>query len=144
MFLNYLSDNFADFLAAEKSWRNTRKLKNIMCEFEQNPALVPEDFIKMESVSANYGYIFIFYFIINHLEFFFFLMFYYCLIFLLNSKCVTCRCKHYKRRCKIRAPCCNETFDCRHCHNEAKVCVFFLKKYYVNVSWFCLKIIIIV
>ncbi|CAN4123232.1 unnamed protein product [Withania somnifera] len=28
-------------------------------------------------------------------------------------------CKHYRRRCKIRAPCCNEVFDCRHCHNEA-------------------------
>ncbi|KAK0608778.1 hypothetical protein LWI29_035911 [Acer saccharum] len=29
------------------------------------------------------------------------------------------RCKHYRRRCKIRAPCCNEIFECRHCHNEA-------------------------
>ncbi|OVA17965.1 zinc finger protein [Macleaya cordata] len=29
-------------------------------------------------------------------------------------------CTHYRRRCKIRAPCCNEIFDCRHCHNEAK------------------------
>ncbi|XP_072975424.1 E3 ubiquitin-protein ligase MIEL1 [Typha angustifolia] len=28
-------------------------------------------------------------------------------------------CEHYKRRCKIRAPCCNEVFHCRHCHNEA-------------------------
>ncbi|XP_047981793.1 E3 ubiquitin-protein ligase MIEL1-like [Salvia hispanica] len=28
-------------------------------------------------------------------------------------------CKHYRRRCKIRAPCCNEVYDCRHCHNEA-------------------------
>ncbi|GMG98778.1 hypothetical protein Nepgr_000618 [Nepenthes gracilis] len=28
-------------------------------------------------------------------------------------------CAHYRRRCKIRAPCCNEIFDCRHCHNEA-------------------------
>ncbi|KAF6175493.1 hypothetical protein GIB67_021983 [Kingdonia uniflora] len=28
-------------------------------------------------------------------------------------------CKHYKRRCRIRAPCCNEIFPCRHCHNEA-------------------------
>ncbi|KAK0608816.1 hypothetical protein LWI29_036493 [Acer saccharum] len=27
--------------------------------------------------------------------------------------------KHYRRRCKIRAPCCNEIFECRHCHNEA-------------------------
>ncbi|RDX63772.1 E3 ubiquitin-protein ligase RZFP34, partial [Mucuna pruriens] len=29
-------------------------------------------------------------------------------------------CSHYKRRCKIIAPCCNEIFDCRHCHNESK------------------------
>ncbi|KAL3812822.1 hypothetical protein ACJIZ3_014090 [Penstemon smallii] len=29
------------------------------------------------------------------------------------------RCMHYRRRCKIRAPCCNEVYDCRHCHNEA-------------------------
>ena len=25
-----------------------------------------------------------------------------------------------KRRCRIRAPICNEVFYCRHCHNEAK------------------------
>lgn len=29
-------------------------------------------------------------------------------------------CSHYRRRCKIRAPCCDEIFNCRHCHNEAK------------------------
>ncbi|KAL3029486.1 hypothetical protein AAZX31_03G166400 [Glycine max] len=29
-------------------------------------------------------------------------------------------CSHYKRRCKIIAPCCNEIFDCRFCHNESK------------------------
>lgn len=34
------------------------------------------------------------------------------------------RCAHYKRRCRIRAPCCNEIFDCRHCHNEIKVWLF--------------------
>ncbi|KAJ8429393.1 hypothetical protein Cgig2_002015 [Carnegiea gigantea] len=28
-------------------------------------------------------------------------------------------CQHYRRRCRIRAPCCGEVFDCRHCHNEA-------------------------
>ncbi|KAJ6816718.1 E3 ubiquitin-protein ligase MIEL1-like [Iris pallida] len=28
-------------------------------------------------------------------------------------------CKHYRRRCKIRAPCCGEVFGCRHCHNES-------------------------
>ncbi|KAH1244872.1 putative E3 ubiquitin-protein ligase RZFP34 [Glycine max] len=32
----------------------------------------------------------------------------------------SCRCQHYRRRCRIRAPCCDEIFDCRHCHNEAK------------------------
>ncbi|KAM7459423.1 hypothetical protein LguiA_036417 [Lonicera macranthoides] len=29
-------------------------------------------------------------------------------------------CSHYRRRCRIRTPCCDEIFDCRHCHNEAK------------------------
>ncbi|KAL1549388.1 E3 ubiquitin-protein ligase RZFP34 [Salvia divinorum] len=29
-------------------------------------------------------------------------------------------CRHYQRKCKILAPCCNQTFDCRHCHNDAK------------------------
>jgi len=33
-----------------------------------------------------------------------------------------CRCSHYRRRCRIRAPCCDEVFDCRHCHNDVKVC----------------------
>ncbi|GAB2281499.1 E3 ubiquitin-protein ligase miel1 [Dionaea muscipula] len=28
-------------------------------------------------------------------------------------------CEHYRRRCKIRAPCCDRVFTCRHCHNEA-------------------------
>ncbi|CAB87742.1 putative protein [Arabidopsis thaliana] len=28
-------------------------------------------------------------------------------------------CEHYKRRCKIRAPCCNLIFSCRHCHNDS-------------------------
>ncbi|XP_059298197.1 E3 ubiquitin-protein ligase RZFP34-like isoform X2 [Lycium ferocissimum] len=26
----------------------------------------------------------------------------------------------YGRRCKIIAPCCDEIFDCRHCHNDSK------------------------
>ena len=29
-------------------------------------------------------------------------------------------CEHYQRRCRIVAPCCNEVFWCRHCHNAAK------------------------
>ncbi|XP_068657641.1 E3 ubiquitin-protein ligase SRFP1-like [Aristolochia californica] len=28
-------------------------------------------------------------------------------------------CKHYRRICRIRAPCCCKIFSCRHCHNEA-------------------------
>ncbi|XP_074592704.1 E3 ubiquitin-protein ligase MIEL1-like [Curcuma longa] len=28
-------------------------------------------------------------------------------------------CKHYRRRCMIRAPCCSQIFHCRHCHNES-------------------------
>ena len=27
-------------------------------------------------------------------------------------------CTHYRRRCKLVAPCCGEVFWCRHCHNE--------------------------
>ncbi len=27
---------------------------------------------------------------------------------------------HYKRRCRLVAPCCGEVFWCRHCHNAAK------------------------
>ncbi|ERN16907.1 hypothetical protein AMTRI_Chr02g264560 [Amborella trichopoda] len=42
------------------------------------------------------------------------------LFFELDSEKSEYGCKHYKRRCKIRAPCCNEVFPCRHCHNEAK------------------------
>ncbi|KAL8537132.1 hypothetical protein ACS0TY_012347 [Phlomoides rotata] len=43
----------------------------------------------------------------------------------LNKGYLEYGCSHYRRRCKIRAPCCDEIFDCRHCHNEAKndICV---------------------
>ncbi|KAL8427326.1 hypothetical protein Efla_002289 [Eimeria flavescens] len=27
-------------------------------------------------------------------------------------------CSHYRRKCKVVAPCCNQIFWCRHCHNE--------------------------
>ncbi|XP_076909277.1 putative serine/threonine-protein kinase PBL28 [Bidens hawaiensis] len=27
-------------------------------------------------------------------------------------------CEHYKRRCKLRAPCCNQLFSCRSCHDK--------------------------
>ncbi|XP_048228217.1 probable E3 ubiquitin-protein ligase RZFP34 [Ricinus communis] len=37
-----------------------------------------------------------------------------------DKGCMEYGCQHYLRRCRIRAPCCNEIFDCRHCHNEAK------------------------
>jgi RING finger/CHY zinc finger protein 1 len=52
-------------------------------------------------------------------------------LYLLNMTCSVIRCLHYRRRCRIRAPCCNEVFDCRHCHNEAKVSFFYLKLLYV-------------
>mmetsp|Transcript_14381 Transcript_14381/g.31095 ORF Transcript_14381/g.31095 Transcript_14381/m.31095 type:complete len:324 (+) Transcript_14381:118-1089(+) len=29
-------------------------------------------------------------------------------------------CDHYRRRCLLVAPCCNEVFWCRHCHNATK------------------------
>ena len=29
-------------------------------------------------------------------------------------------CMHYRRRCRMVAPCCGEVFWCRHCHNEVK------------------------
>ncbi|KAK9827252.1 hypothetical protein WJX81_003160 [Elliptochloris bilobata] len=29
-------------------------------------------------------------------------------------------CVHYRRRCRMVAPCCGEVFWCRHCHNEVK------------------------
>ena len=29
-------------------------------------------------------------------------------------------CKHYERKCKIQAPCCQEFFDCRLCHNDTQ------------------------
>lgn len=29
-------------------------------------------------------------------------------------------CVHYRRRCRLVAPCCGELFWCRHCHNETK------------------------
>lgn len=37
-----------------------------------------------------------------------------------NHSPVTMGCKHYKRNCMLLAPCCNEYFWCRHCHNEEK------------------------
>jgi len=29
-------------------------------------------------------------------------------------------CDHYRRRCKLRAPCCNEVFYCRFCHDGSQ------------------------
>lgn len=30
-------------------------------------------------------------------------------------------CSHYRRHCLIKAPCCNQFFSCRHCHDEQVV-----------------------
>ncbi|KAF9617419.1 hypothetical protein IFM89_036340 [Coptis chinensis] len=38
----------------------------------------------------------------------------------LNQGFMQYGCSHYRRRCQIRASCCNEIFYCCHCHNEAK------------------------
>ncbi|XP_058227198.1 E3 ubiquitin-protein ligase RZFP34-like [Rhododendron vialii] len=40
--------------------------------------------------------------------------------FSMELESVNFGCIHYRRKCKIRAPNCDEIFDCRHCHNEAK------------------------
>lgn len=29
-------------------------------------------------------------------------------------------CKHYRRKCRVVAPCCGDVFWCQHCHNEVK------------------------
>jgi CHY zinc finger len=56
--------------------------------------------------------------------------------FFINFKevisCGLIRCKHYRRRCKIRAPCCDEVFYCRHCHNESTVCQFSRFSYFLS------------
>ncbi|KAL4565077.1 hypothetical protein LXL04_029160 [Taraxacum kok-saghyz] len=36
----------------------------------------------------------------------------------LDFRKLTLGCEHYRRRCKLRAPCCNKLFWCRHCHNK--------------------------
>jgi len=37
-----------------------------------------------------------------------------------EKECGAHGCTHYRRRCKLVAPCCGEVFYCRHCHNEEK------------------------
>ena len=36
----------------------------------------------------------------------------------INNNIITYGCKHYLRRCKIIAPCCNKAYCCRLCHDE--------------------------
>lgn len=79
-----------------------------------------DDLSLMELGSGNYGYVSIFLFQLKFESFGFRLLVDF-LIQNLGFFVVELRCSHYRRRCKIRAPCCNEIFDCRHCHNEAKV-----------------------
>ncbi|MCO5599131.1 hypothetical protein L7F22_053231 [Adiantum nelumboides] len=50
-------------------------------------------------------------------------------------------CQHYRRRCKMRAPCCNDVFDCRHCHNEAKATETDISKHHVIVRQSVEKVI---
>lgn len=67
------------------------------------------------------------------------------------------RCQHYRRRCFLRAPCCNEIYSCRHCHNEATViysyplflfiylfglllCIYiYIYEYTQHIEWFMLS-----
>lgn len=65
----------------------------------------------------EYGYTHI-YHCLNHFSSLYFYFDWFRLQLLLLS---VNRCEHYKRRCKIRAPCCDQIFSCRHCHNEATV-----------------------
>jgi hypothetical protein len=30
-------------------------------------------------------------------------------------------CSHYRRRCKLVAPCCDKAYWCRHCHNDSEM-----------------------
>lgn len=55
--------------------------------------------------------------------------------------CFDDRCNHYRRRCRIRAPCCNEIYSCRHCHNEAAVFLSFSFIFTSNYLPFCFYLI---
>ena len=55
--------------------------------------------------------------------------------------CFDVRCNHYRRRCRIRAPCCNEIYSCRHCHNEAAVFLSFSFIFTSNYLPFCFYLI---
>jgi len=41
-------------------------------------------------------------------------------VYVLRTSVMNYGCQHYRRKCKLVAPCCGEVFWCRHCHNEAK------------------------
>lgn len=96
-----------------------------------------DDVSLMELGSGNYGYVSIFLFQLKF-ESFGFRLLVNLLIQNLGFFVFELRCSHYKRRCKIRAPCCNEIFDCRHCHNEAKVYTYIYIYIYSFLSfWVC-------
>ena len=107
-----------------KIWRYRRRLSmESGLEGQMSTHRHEEDESLMEMGSGRFGY-------------FFNLVYFFCLgksfLILLSQNCfviiiiiIIFRCSHYRRRCKIRAPCCDEIFDCRHCHNEAKVLPLF-------------------
>lgn len=110
----------------------------ILSDFSESS---PTQLSAMELGIQNFGYLFMFLDHHFHFYLFFHLM---CLRILLDLDFITLfcfmkkdrnflcclslvvwvSCTHYRRRCKIRAPCCDEVFDCRHCHNEAKVSIY--------------------
>jgi zinc finger-like protein len=49
-------------------------------------------------------------------------------------------CKHYQRKCKLVAPCCNKAFPCRFCHDEASVDGHILNRY----ESFCFKYVMLI
>ena len=84
---------------------------------EQEDSPVPQSAGREDFGKFQHGYRFLY-----HLLLFFF--FFFVLAFVIsNLFSISIRCEHYRRRCRIRAPCCDRIFTCRHCHNEAMVCL---------------------
>lgn len=76
-----------------------------------------------------------------HISIFWFFIYIYSSEFIWRRWCyVIDRCNHYRRRCKIRAPCCNQIFFCRHCHNESTVVNLFSTFVY-HEFWIILQLI---
>ncbi|KAE9610036.1 putative aminoacyltransferase, E1 ubiquitin-activating enzyme [Lupinus albus] len=51
-------------------------------------------------------------------------------------------CKHYKRNCKLFAPCCNQLHTCIHCHNEVSEPDHSIDRKYIT-KMMCMKCLVI-